>query len=88
MELIAEICCSKRGTIRVGGENLPTSMVRDRLIKLNREHICYVLESLKKNTTLVKNVRAYTLASLYNSPVTIGQYYASLVSHDLAGNFS
>jgi len=88
VELIAEICCSKRETIRVGGENIPTSMVRDRLIKLNREHICYVLESLKNNTTLVKNVRAYTLASLYNSPVTIGQYYASLVSHDMAGNFS
>ena len=33
---------------------------------------------------LVKNIKAYTLAALYNAPTTIGQYYASLVSHDLA----
>ena len=36
------------------------------------------------NTTLVKNIKAYTLAALYNAPTTISQYYASLVSHDLA----
>ena len=58
--------------------------VKRRFLKLNHEHIAYVLESLSKNTTLVKNIKAYTLAALYNAPTTISQYYASLVSHDLA----
>ena len=43
-----------------------------------------ILDSLSQNTTLVKNIKAYTLAALYNAPTTISQYYASLVSHDLA----
>ena len=45
----------------------------------------YFGENLTRvNTTLVKNIKAYTLAALYNAPTTISQYYASLVSHDLA----
>ena len=32
----------------------------------------------------VGNIKAYTLAALYNAPATMGQYYASLVSRDLA----
>ena len=36
------------------------------------------------NTTRIGNIRAYTLSALYNAPTTMEQYYASLVSHDLA----
>jgi len=84
LELMVEVCCSRRDFIRVAGEEVPTGVVKSRFLKLNQEHIAYVLESLSQNTTLVKNIKAYTLAALYNAPTTIGQYYASLVSHDLA----
>lgn len=43
-----------------------------------------VKEAMQRNTTQVANIRAYTLSALYNVPVTIGQYYASRVSHDMA----
>ena len=62
----------------------PAGRPKSRFLKLNHEHIAYVLDSLSQNTTLVKNIKAYTLAALYNAPTTISQYYASLVSHDLA----
>ena len=84
VELMAEVCCSRRDFIRIAGEEAPTGMVKSRFLKLNHEHIAYVLESLSQNTTLVKNIKAYTLAALYNAPVTIGQYYASQASYDLA----
>jgi hypothetical protein len=32
----------------------------------------------------VANIRGYILSALYNAPVTIGQYYTSQVSYDLA----
>ena len=59
-------------------------MVKGRFLKLDHEHISYVLDSMNQNTTLIRNIKAYTLAALYNAPTTISQYYASLVSHDLA----
>ena len=84
VELMVEVCCSRRDFIRIAGEEVATGVVKSRFLKLGHEHIAYVLDSLSQNTTLVKNIKAYTLAALYNAPTTIGQYYASLVSHDLA----
>ena len=39
---------------------------------------------LPQRVMLIRNIKAYTLAALYNAPTTIGQFYASLVNHDLA----
>jgi len=84
VEMMVEVCCSCRDFIRIAGEEISTGVLKDRFLKLNYEHISYVLDSMSQNTTLVRNVKAYTLAALYNAPTTIGQYYASLVSHDMA----
>ena len=84
VELMVEFCCTRRETVRVNQDELPAAVVRSRLLKLDREHILYVMESMQRNTTQVANIRAYTLSALYNAPVTIGQYYASQVSHDMA----
>ena len=83
VELMVEVCCTGRETVRVNQEELPAAVVRSRLLKLDWEHILYVMESMQRNTTQVVNVRAYTLSALYNAP-TIGQYYTSQVSHDMA----
>jgi len=87
VELMVEVCCSQRDFIRIGGDDKPTGVVKSRFLKLDHDHIAYVLESLGQNTTLVKNIKAYTLTALYNAPTTIGQYYASQVSHDMAQGF-
>lgn len=84
VELMVEVCCTGRETVRVNQEDVPAEIVRSRLLKLDKEHIVYVMDCLKNNTTLVGNIKAYTLSVLYNAPVTIGQYYTSLVAHDLA----
>ncbi|MCI9393138.1 MAG: replication initiator protein A [Oscillospiraceae bacterium] len=84
VELMVETCCTGRETIRVNQEDVPADVVRSRLLKLEKEHIEYVMECLSNNTTLIGNIRAYTLSALYNAPVTIGQYYASQVAHDMA----
>ncbi|MDE7260724.1 MAG: replication initiator protein A [Oscillospiraceae bacterium] len=76
VELMAEVCCSRRDLIRIAGDEVAAGVVKSRFLKLNHEHIAYVLESLSRNTTLIKNIKAYTLAALYNAPTTISQYYA------------
>ena len=84
VELMVEVCCTRRETVRVNQEDIPTAVVRSRFLKLNQEHILYVMEAMRQNTTRVGNIRAYTLSALYNAPATIGQYYTSQVSHDMA----
>lgn len=84
VELMLEVCCSNREYTRICGQDVPTEAVKSRLLKLDAEHITYVMDSLRHNTTKIGNIKAYTLAALYNAPATIGQYYTSLVSHDMA----
>lgn len=72
--------------VRIGGEDFPKEVVRSRLLKLDSEHIEYVISSLRENTTKVRNIRAYLLTSLYNAPTTISSYFTALVNHDLYGS--
>ena len=84
VELMVEVCCSDKDFVRICGEQMPTGTVKSRFLKLTHEHIVYVLDCMRNNTTLIGNVKAYTLAALYNASVTIAQHYALLVSHDIA----
>uniref|UniRef100_UPI001F3B6098 DUF6017 domain-containing protein n=1 Tax=Clostridioides difficile TaxID=1496 RepID=UPI001F3B6098 len=53
-------------------------------MKLNSEHIRFVLDCMQENTTKIRNIKQYMKAALFNAPSTIGSYYTSLVSHDMA----
>ena len=85
--LMVDVCCSSRPSLRISGEEIPTAVVRSRFLKLTKEHIGYVMDSMRQNTTRIVNIRAYMLSALYNAPLTINQYYTSLVSHDMAHGF-
>lgn len=84
-ELLVDICCSRQETVRIAGDDKPLQVVKSQFMKLDREHIEYVLSCFKENTTKVRNVKQYLLTSLYNAPLTIDSYYTALVHHDLYG---
>ena len=84
VELMTETVCARRRTTRVCGSDFPAEVVKSRLLKLDAEHIRFVLKCLRENTTKVKNIKQYLLATLYNAPLTINSYYSALVNHDLA----
>lgn len=85
VEIMLDVICSKRDTVRVNGEDLPSEIVKSRFLKLDSSHIDYVLTSLKKNTSEVHNIRAYLITALYNAPTTIDSYYTAWVNHDMYG---
>ena len=86
LALLTDTVCTSRKTIRIGGEDFPAEAVKGRLLKLNNEHIVYVMDSLRENTTKVRNIRAYLLTALYNAPTSMNSHYTALVSHDLYGS--
>jgi len=85
VELMVEAVCSKKKYLRVAGNDFPQAVVKSRLLKLDREHIRFVFDCLRENTTQVRNMKQYLLTTLYNAPITIESYYAARVNHDLYG---
>jgi len=86
VELMAETIASAKDMIRVGGEDKPAAVVRSRLLKVNQDHIQYVLEAFTRNTAKVRNIRSYLLTAVYNSPATIASYYRARVNHEIFGD--
>ncbi|MCL2816721.1 MAG: helix-turn-helix domain-containing protein [Oscillospiraceae bacterium] len=85
VELMLETVMSNRDYIRIAGDDFPKEAVKSRLLKLDGSHLEYVFDCIDKNTTKVRNVKAYLLASLYNSPATMDTYYRVEVNHDMYG---
>ena len=84
LDLMVDVCCSKRSVIRIAGDDKPLAVVKSRFMKLNAEHIRYVLKCLSENTTRVRNIRQYLLTALYNAPATIRPFYQAWVNNDMA----
>ena len=90
MRLIVDVMCSKRKQIRIASDDKPVEIVRSCFMKLDSEHIRFVMDGFKDSTTDIRNIGQYLLASLYNAPYNIGPYYDAKVRHDeiaLAGRW-
>jgi hypothetical protein len=83
VDIISDAVLSTKPIIRIAGQDMPQAAVKSRFLKLNSEHIEYVLDCLSANTTQVRNIKAYMLTALYNAPATMDSYYAAKVSYDL-----
>ncbi len=87
LELLVDVVCTTKSSVRISGDDKPAEVVRSQFLKLNSEHIRFVVGGLKENAIRIRNMRQYLLATLYNAPLTIGNYYRSLVSHDMSEGF-
>ena len=86
VEIILDVICSQKDTVRVNTEDVPHEVVKSRFLKLNSDHIDYVLTSMGKNTSEIRSIRSYLITALYNAPTTMDSYYKAWVNHDMYGN--
>lgn len=63
-------------------KSIPYELVKTRFLKLNSLHLEYVIECMQKNTTKIRNIKAYMITALYNAPTTVNHYYQQEVLHD------
>ena len=84
MDLLVDTCATKRKTLRITGDDKPAEVVRSRFMKLNADHIHFVLKCLAENSSPIRNMKQYLLASLYNAPTTMQLFYQNQTNHDLA----
>lgn len=83
IELLVDTFCSRKKLIRITRDDKPADDVRQKLMMLDASHIEYVLTCMAQNTTQVVNMRQYLLATLYNAPMTIENYYSAQAQHDI-----
>ena len=84
-ELICDIVCVSRKTVKIGGENYPYALVKAKFLKLNDSHFEYVITSMQNVTTKIKNIYAYLLTALYFAPNTKNHFYNQEVQYDMFG---
>ena len=84
MNLMLDVVCSKRKTIRIAGDDKPVSVVKSQFLKINSMHLEYIMDCMKKNPAKVRNIKQYLLAAIYNAPLTMQSYYQAWVNNDMA----
>ena len=83
VDLILEAVMNQSETMMIASATYPTELVKSRFLKLNSQHIQYVMDCFNKNTTKVGNIKKYLMTALFNAPSTIGGYYTAEVHHDM-----
>ena len=84
VNLLVDTCATKRKTLRIAGDDKPAEVVRSRFMKLNADHIRFVLKCLAENSSPIRNMKQYLLASLYNAATTMQLTYQNQMNHDFA----
>ena len=84
VDLLVDTCATNRKLLHISGDDKPAEVVRSRFMKLNADHIRFVLKCLAENSSPIRNMKQYLLASLYNAPTTMQLSYQNQTNHDLA----
>lgn len=84
VDLLVDTCATKRKMLHIAGDDKPAEVVRSRFMKLNADHIRFVVKCLAANSSPIRNMKQYLLASLYNAPTTMQLSYQNQTNHDLA----
>ena len=80
VNLLVDTCATNRKLLHIAGDDKPAEVVRSRFMKLNADHIRFVLKCLAENSSPIRNMKQYLLASLYNAPTTMQLYAVMAVS--------
>lgn len=75
-----------KDTIRVNGEDKPSSVVISVLLKLNYFDFLYAIQKYSRNTTKINNHGAYILTLLYNAKAQNEADITNQVQHDMYGS--
>ena len=80
VDLMLETVCTARKKIRIAGDDYPAELVKSKFMKLNSEHIRFVLDCMQENTTKIRNIKK--AKGLSGKPVTSKPVYGYLMDED------
>ena len=84
IDIMADVIANK-ADVMISGILRPYEQLQARFRAFDYSTMIYVLDSLKRNTTDVRNPLKFILATLYNAPTTAKLSMSFQVNHDLYG---
>uniref|UniRef100_UPI003FED9EC7 replication initiator protein A n=1 Tax=Faecalibacterium sp. TaxID=1971605 RepID=UPI003FED9EC7 len=57
VNLLVDTCATNRKLLHIAGDDKPTEVVRSRFMKLNADHIRFVLKCLAENSSPIRNMK-------------------------------
>ena len=82
-EVMVDLVAGKRESLNIGGTEYPQWLLRKRILSLTASHVEYVMGMIAENLGKIHNMRKYMIASLFNAPTTMDNYFTQLVHHDM-----
>ena len=82
-QVIVEMVVGKRKSLVIGGTEYPQCIIKKRFLSLNSNHVEYAMWKIKENLGEIRNMKKYMIATLFNAPTTIDNFYTQLVNHDM-----
>ena len=59
VDLLVDTCATKRKMLHVAGDDKPAEVVHSRFMKLNADHLRFVLKCLAENSSPIRNMKQY-----------------------------
>ena len=56
VDLLVDTCATNRKLLHIAGDDKPAEVVRSRFMKLNADHIKFVLKCLAENSSPIRNI--------------------------------
>lgn len=85
--IIIDVLNSNKKEYKISDEIIPAHRIKHSFLQLTSDHIQYLLDSLNKTTSKIKNIKFYLIKSLYNAPLTFNNHLQQDVNYDLANRF-
>ncbi len=84
-QLICDVVFAKCATMKIGKIDYPHEIVKARFLKLNGSHLEYVIDSMRRTTSSITDIKSYMITALFNAPTTMKHYYQQAVQCDMYG---
>ena len=65
VDLLVDTCATKRKMLRIAGDDRPAEVVRSRFMKLNADHIKFVLKCLAENSSPIRNMKQFLTGTAF-----------------------
>lgn len=86
VSLIVETLHSKKKSFRIAKEEIDARIIKEAFCVLDNNLLRYIIESLMKNKTEVKNVKGFLLTTIYNAHKTYNNHYSLDFQANLENN--
>ncbi len=83
VDIMVDAVCSTAPTIRIDQQDIPQSVVKSRLLKLDYSNIEYVLLCFERLDQKITRIDRYLLTMLYKSVSTQDAYFSNWVKSDM-----